>query len=165
MSDFFKSALSDFASDVASGDAIRHLADKGMTVREISENLTYPTAEDKIRDTVWKHYLNNGTIRLQKPDDETAGAVRVDYVLEYDAYGRSSYRRVEEQISDKVPEYVACDFGRRLYKDRDGFVGELEGLNRNDRDYILDLPWPLETVYHIRNERIERINACCRLWP
>lgn len=37
--DYLKNALNDFAHDLASGDAIRHLADKGMTVKEIQRIL------------------------------------------------------------------------------------------------------------------------------
>ena len=157
MNDFFKSALNDFATDVAAGDAIRHLADKGMTIEEISENLTYPASVDNIRSVVWKHYQNNGTIRLDKPENNRAKPVKVDYVLEHDIYGHSSYRRVEEKTTENTLEYVACDFGRRLYNDREKFLRELDKLDKRDRDYILDLPWPIETVYHVKNERMDRI--------
>ena len=41
--DFFKSALADFTFEAASGGAIRHLADLGYTVKQITEQLSFPT--------------------------------------------------------------------------------------------------------------------------
>ena len=40
--DFFKSALSNFTHEAASGGAIRHLADLGYTVDWITRELTFP---------------------------------------------------------------------------------------------------------------------------
>ena len=53
----FERALSDFVHDFASGDAIDHLADQGMTVTEIKERLSFPTKKERVADRVWKHYL------------------------------------------------------------------------------------------------------------
>ena len=42
--EYFKNALSDFTYEAASGGAIRHLADLGYTVKQICEQLSFPTA-------------------------------------------------------------------------------------------------------------------------
>ena len=43
--DLFKQSLNNFINDFASGDAIRHLADKGYTVAQIVGMLDYPIPE------------------------------------------------------------------------------------------------------------------------
>ena len=155
--DCFQNALNDFTSDIVYGDSVRHLAKKGMTVKEISDNLTYPAGIDNIKDIVWKFYLSSGIIRLEKPDGDEAAVKQVRYVCDRDKYGRVSYRKVEESVSEKSVGYVACDFGKCLYNNRDSFMQQLMILDPRDRDYILGLPWPLGTVYHVRDERMERI--------
>ena len=41
--EYFKNALSNFMFEAASGGAIRHLADLGYTVKQISKKLEFPT--------------------------------------------------------------------------------------------------------------------------
>lgn len=153
---YFVQALSGFTHDVASGGAIRHLADLGYTVKEISEEILYPTPIERIQETVWKHYLDTGVISLNDP---TEGSVteKVSYVKEYGSYGRTSFRRVVERIERPGQEYLPCDFGKEIYKDKAGFEKKLEILSPKDREYILGLPWPLTTVYHVADERMIRI--------
>lgn len=156
MDNYFEESLRNFTFDIVSGDAIRHLAAKGMTVSQISENLTYPTDIDKIRNTVWNYYLDNGIVRLDKPDSN-ACITQTKYVSERDRYGHVSFRKVSEiQSKDRI-QYVACDFGKRLYNDRDNLMVILDKMEDSDREYILGLPWPLEIVYHVRNDRMKRI--------
>ena len=54
-------------------------------------------------------------------------------------------------------EYVACDFGKMIYKDKAGFEKKLESLSQKDREYLTGLPWPLQRVWHVKDERIQRI--------
>lgn len=155
MSDkYFKQALADFTMDFASGDAIRSLADKGYSVTEIHKRLDFPTPMERIRDMVWKHYIECGIIKLEDPKDSTNK--RVTYEKIQDNLGRTSFKQVVIE-EDEPKEYVAIDFGKRMYKDKDIFLKSLEKLNQEDRQYILDLPWPVNTVWHVKNKRIERI--------
>ena len=39
----FDRALANFINDVASGDAVRHMADQGLTVSEITARLQFST--------------------------------------------------------------------------------------------------------------------------
>ena len=153
----FNRALSNFTNEVASGGSIRHLADLGYTVKEIKDNLTYPTPIDRIRETVWKHFIDIGVIKIanDKPGDE---AESYTYEKEQDKYGNVSFRRVKKSKRYNADEYIPCDFGKRIYKDKDAFVKSLEVLSDRDREYILGLPWSLETVYHIADERMKRIS-------
>ena len=190
--DYFKEALADFTVDFASGGAIRVMADKGYTVREIHDKLDFPVPMEKIAELVWKRYLETGVIRMEAPDkgDASAGSAsdgvaptkRVTYEKVQDEYGRTSFRQVvvETGVTEKhgaksesgtlteregangetaVAEYVLCDFGKRKYQDPVAFEKSLEALSPSDKDYVTGLPWPLQNVWHIKNERMRRIEA------
>ena len=155
MSDkYFKKALADFTLDFASGDAIRALADKGYSVSEIHKRLDFPTPVERIRDTVWKHFIDTGVILLDAPSAESQK--RVTYEKVQDSLGRTSFKQVVTEDTE-LKEYVEIDFGKRIYQNKDAFEKSLEVLSPEDRQYILDLPWPLTNVWHVKNERIERI--------
>ena len=154
----FQRALSDFMYDFASGDAIRHLADRGVTVSEIAAKLSFPTPKDRIADVVWKHYLDKGIILQEKPESGQT-LKRVHYVTEQGAYGKVSMRQVVEETPMPDTQYLPCDFGKRLWRDRQEFLNVIKVLPERDQQYILELPWPLRTVWHIRDERMERILA------
>ena len=91
--EYFKKALRDFTVDFASGGAIRAMADKGYTFEEIHDKLDFPTSRERIREIVWKHYIDTGVIALEEP---VKGQVksRVTYEKVTDDYGRTSYRQV-----------------------------------------------------------------------
>lgn len=90
---YFQKALSDFTYETASGGAIRHLADSGYTVRQITEHLDFPTPYERVQKAVWAHLLGQKTILSEKPGSGE-GKESVRYVREYDRYGKASFRRV-----------------------------------------------------------------------
>ena len=154
----FEQTLTNFMNDFASGDAVRHLADAGLTVTEITKRLAFPTKKKLVAEMVWKHYLDTGVIRLTKPEEGGKGKTRkVRYVQEQGPYGRTSLRQVVEEIDAPAYSYTEVNFGYRLYADREGFLRKLQQLEEDDRDYILDLPWPLTKVWHVENDRVRRI--------
>lgn len=61
---YFQTALANFTFDVASGGAIRHLADLGYTVTQITKRLDFPTPYDRVQQTVWEYFLQTGILRL-----------------------------------------------------------------------------------------------------
>lgn len=190
--EYFEKALSDFTIDVASGGAIRHLADRGYTVAQIMKKLDFPTPYDRVQQTVWKYLLEKGQIVLAEP----AGAnpqPRYAYVVDYDAYGRSSFRRVtvKEQdtgeiswretcfergqagdfwacLAEKCAEngeasaYVSCDFGLRMKRDPEGFAEMLRTLAEEQSEYIQGLPWERRMAWHRLDERMRKIMARLR---
>ena len=151
----FQEALARTVNDFASGDAVRHMADQGLTVAEITGRLSFPTKKEIVSEMVWKRYLENGTVLLTDPKKHKLR--KISYVQEQGEYGRTSMRQVVEELPVPEGEYVFCDFGLRLYQDRDGFLRKLEGLSPEDREYILDLPWPLTGVWFRVDQRIRRI--------
>ena len=155
---YFNKALTDFTIDFASGEAIRNLADKGYTISEIYKKLDFPTPMGTIKEIVWKHFLNKGIISLTDP---VLGEKKeqVTYEKVQDNYGRVSFKQVVIEDESEPGEYIACNFGRMFYKDKKGFTEALEVLSESDRNYILELPWPLETVWHVKNERMSGIES------
>ena len=89
---FFQNALGNFTHEVASGGAIRHLTDLGYTVKQIHERLDFPTPIDRIRRQVWDRLLETEVILLEEPG--RSPREKIDYVREYDQYGKASFRRV-----------------------------------------------------------------------
>lgn len=154
----FNKALNNFIKDFACGDDIRHLADRGYTVAGIAKEIDYPLTEDKIADIVWQHYIDTGKICTEEPAASDF-IEKVTYERQQGSYGRISMKRVVKRIPADNREYVLCDYGKRMYKDREGFLKELEKLESGDRDYIMGLPWPLKPVYHEADERMRRIAA------
>lgn len=187
--EYFKQALSNFTFEIASGGAIRHLADHGYTVEEIAEKLDFPTPHERIQDTVWKHFLEKGVLLFEEPG---TGKKRetYDFVTEYDEYGRKSFRRVtvadcnDEPIvwkesvfceerdgalfafltehcaaNGEAAAYISCDFGLRSKREPDRFLEALQVLEKPERDYILGLPWERRLVYHRLDRRMRRIVA------
>lgn len=185
--EFFHAALANFMFDTASGGAIRHLADRGYTVKQIMERLDFPTPYDKVQQAVWEHFLHRDILRFEEP-----GTARLqekhDYVAEYDQYGRKSFRRItvmsgweepvlwEERVfpgqiqgelasclaglcaeNGEDTAYVSCDFGLRSRREPEQYEELLGVLDRDDREYVLGLPWERRKVYHRLNQRMRNI--------
>lgn len=91
--EYFKNAMSNFTFEVASGGAIRHLADLGYTVNQIMKQLTFPTPYERVQKTVWEHFLDTGVVLLEEPGSGSRRE-KVTYVRDYDKYGKPSFRRV-----------------------------------------------------------------------
>ena len=153
----FEKALSSFTQDFANGGAVRHLADEGLTVKEIRSRLDYPMSEAAVGDMVWKHFINTGIILTDEPG--TAPVENFRYIKEQDNFGRTTFRRVSEKIELPEEGYVECDFGLLKYRDPTAYDEMLQKLDRSDRDYISGLPWPRMKVWHIANERMKRISS------
>lgn len=90
--DVFQNALSDFTFEAACGGAIRHLADSGFTAKQIMERLDYPVSGERVRKALYKHLCDTCVI-LEKSPEERFPETKPEYVLEYNSYGKPSYRR------------------------------------------------------------------------
>lgn len=152
---YFQRALSDFVYDMASGGAIRHLTDIGYTVKQIQEKLDFPTPYERIQKTVWKHLMDTGVIFPEKAEPGKSGE-KVDYVREYDSYGRASFRRVVVQEASSKPSEpcLLCCFGLLKYRDPKQYEEALGALEQEQAEYIDGLPWGLERVFHRPDQRM-----------
>lgn len=148
---YFQSALSDLVFDVASGGAIRHLTDLGYTVRQIQEKLDFPTPYERIQRTVWRHLTDRGIILSERQEPE-----KVEYVREYDSYGRASFRRVtvQEDPPKPVSPCLLCCFGRIKREDPERYAAALGALDPEQAEYIEGLPWTEENVFYRPDQRM-----------
>lgn len=154
---YFQKALQNFTLDAASLDAVRHLADLDMTVKEIEAELPYPTPHELVQKTVWERLQVNGTILREIPSG-TETVEKAEFIREYNAYGKASFRRVvkRSEVARDPEEYTACHFG-------DEPSAELEkrlrraGVEEKDMEYVMGLPWEPGTFYHKKTARICRI--------
>lgn len=93
--EYFKSALSDFTYEAASGGAIRHLADLGYTVKQICGQLSFPTPYVRVQKTVWQHLAETGVILTEEPGSgKNQKQGKAGYAVEHDKYGRTSFRLI-----------------------------------------------------------------------
>lgn len=184
--EYFKRALSNFTYETASGGAIRHLTNIGYTVRQITENLSFPTSYERVQRTVWEHLINTGVILLEEPGIRTVNE-SFTYVKEYNKYGTASFRRIavqqaqpekicfreycyKEENKEKLGEYllkkctenedemayISCHFG--FYEDDWKNLEKLSALlDRGQVDYILGLPWEKKLCYHRLDKRMREI--------
>lgn len=93
---YFQKALADFTYDAASGGAIRHLADVGYTVKQIMEELAFPTPYERVQKEVWERLVETGALLIKEPGGGIGGTKKVTFVQDYDRFGKVSFRRVEE---------------------------------------------------------------------
>lgn len=185
--EYFKSALSDFTYEAASGGAIRHLADLGYTVKQITEKLTYPTPYERVRKTVWQHLIDSGVVLTQEPGSgKQRGSAA--YTVVHDKYGKASFqlekapsgdsgpvhwkeRRYSEEkygslavyLADRCSEngedktYVSCDFGLRSVRESAEYAAAMQVLNERQREYISGLLWENKICYHRLDQRMREI--------
>lgn len=184
---YFQTALANFTFDVASGGAIRHLADLDYTAAQIMKRLDFPTPFDRVQQTIWEHFLQTGVLRFEEPG-KAVHKETYEYITEYDAYGRKSFRQVavnsikepdliwNEQIftgqnginlaaylAEKCAEngeetaYISCDFGLKSRREPANYEKMLNFLEESDREYLLGLPWERRLIYHRLNRRMRKI--------
>ena len=121
--------------------------------------LDYPISKESVAKIVWEHYINTGIISLDEPK---ASIEKISYIKEQNEYGKTSFRRVIEHIDTTKIKYIKVDFGKRIYQNPQAFNESLKSLSMSDRNYVLDLSWPIFDVYHIENDRINRILEALR---
>lgn len=153
---YFQRALSDFVYDMASKGAICHLTDMGYTVKQIQERLACPTPCERIQEMVWKHLLDTGVVALTR---QAETGEKVEYVREYDSYGKASFRRVTIPVTAPQPSAprLCCRFGLLKYRTPGRYREVLEALEPGQAEYIDGLPWPLESVWHRADQRMLEI--------
>lgn len=183
----FQKALSDFTYEAASGGAIRHLADLGYSIKQIEENLSFPTPYERIQKTVWEHFMDTGVLLLEEPGKERHYE-KVDFVKEYGKYGKISFRQITDKtvdtkqiywkehyfnedrdgklmdyLSEKCQKneqdeaYVSCDFGFFHINEPKKFDERMLVLNKRQRDYVTGLFCQKKMVYHRLDSNMREI--------
>lgn len=186
--EYFQSALADFAFDMASGGAIRHLADQGYTVEEIRKRLDFPTPPERVAQTMRKHFEETGVLLYGKPGQD--GQERYAWVTEYDRYGKKTFRRMSLAEDNAFPAiqkersyrkeidgnlqdllaarcaqngeetaYASCDFGLLRMRAPGQFDRALACLPKRHRDYILEIFTQRKAAWHRLDRRMREIVA------
>lgn len=180
---YFNRALASFTYDVACGGAIRHMAEKGYTVKQISERLDYPVSYEKIQKTVYRHLLEKGILRLEPPDFSDAGK-DIEYIREYDRFGRLTFRKREKErtapiqdaclkkcrFSGKSGEELLQLLSKKMRENGEeysyiscdfGMYGEngkpYGYLNSRQKEYIDGILWQKRRMYHRLDYRMAEI--------
>lgn len=81
---YFNEALASMVAEVAYGDAVRHMHDKGCSVEYIQKNLDYPVSVEKIEKVVRDY-------EAKKLGNDS----KYEYVQKTDEFGRRSFIRIE----------------------------------------------------------------------
>lgn len=103
--DYFQTALSNLATDVACGGAVRHLTDLGYTLEQIVARLDYPTPRSKARRIMMERLYEKRALLLQEPSPALF-AQRAQFVEEQNACGRRTFRRIgiDSSSQDKMTD-------------------------------------------------------------
>lgn len=184
---YFENALSGFIFDMAAGSAIRHLADKGYTVKRIKDNIGYPVPFEKIQQTVWNYFLAEKILLDTEPGSKPMQD-KITYTEKINKYGRKSfcgtvtrqqdYREILWEVTEYNKEnkqnffhyisekcnkheekeaYISCDFGIIQNKDLEKFHEITSVLSQRQQEYITGLPWPCRRVYHRLDLQMQEI--------
>lgn len=182
---FFHNALTNYTNEVANGGAIRHLTDMGYSVRQMMEQLDFPAPFERVQKEMWNRLLETEVILIDEPGNTKKE--KASYVREYNEYGKASFRRVvepqktgvsikwkeihtereQESFLDMLQEkiaangednsYISCDFGLVEHRESKRFQELLQKLDEAQREYLQDLPWIDQRVYHRLDARMKSI--------
>lgn len=184
---YFNEALSNFTYESASGGEIRHLADLGYTVKQIVEHLDFPTPYERVQKTVWEHLHHTGVLMSEEPGSgkQKEKAVYVKEYDKYgkpsfrrvnemnqekrvvcwtkNHFDKSIDGNLADYLLDKCRKngedlsYVSCDFGLRAGREPEQYKKLLQLLTKQQKEYILGLPWERKIVYHRLNKQMREI--------
>ncbi|MCR4612097.1 MAG: hypothetical protein K5644_09390 [Lachnospiraceae bacterium] len=143
----FDKALSNLVREFANGGAIRHFVELEYSVKEIKASLDFPMSVDGIAELVWKEYIDTKVICADEESINAEYIIKTDFVKDYNKYGKTSLRKVTKKVPIEPRNYITCDFGKLIYKDKDAFCRRMNKLPDAEREMIENLPWPLSTVY------------------
>lgn len=163
---YFNEALGNFISEYAYKEQARHLYNLGYSLKEIKDRLDYPVSLSALKDYLWEYLVSSKQI-VYKREDIPEGSSKQEYVQEYDAYGRKSFRLkgdvfaakidytehpIPNNISD-IPNLTECYIlinGAEL-------VGQSESLSESFLLYLSDFSWPNCNVYLKLNKKSAEI--------
>lgn len=154
---YFDEALSDFVHDMASGRAIRHLADTGYTTTQIMQQLDYPTSRQKIEKTVYRHFIETGILLTELPIPKDSMA---QSVLECTDEAQI-YACLQKHLAQNGEEYsyISCPFGLTEAGTDAALPKLLSPLTAREKEYILGIPWKPAMMYHRLNRRMLEIGV------
>ncbi len=152
---YFQTALSNFATDVACGGAIRHLTDLGYTLDQIVERLDYPASRAKVQ-RIMMEYLYHSRVLLKEEPSFALFTGPEEYVQEQDAYGRRTLRRIENDLNS---QYKATDMPDLTAVSKNGKGAEKQEIFWKESVYHFERDGKLtELLHRKRNENGEALS-------
>ncbi|MCR5654353.1 MAG: hypothetical protein K6G07_01760 [Lachnospiraceae bacterium] len=159
---YFKETLQNFTFDVASGGAIRHLADLWYSTEEIAKHLSFPTPKEQIAKTVYEHCFAKGLLSYEKTP-KPAAATKTVYVKKQSALGKTTFLRKEVPVEADPPSlsgtYEEFSVGLLTYRSPEAYERFLHALTPEDRSLIEPLPWEKKPIYLLSCEKTEAMIA------
>ncbi len=95
---FFAKALHNFTMHAAAGDSVRHLTDRGFTLSQIKETLSFPAPEEYIAKVMWKRLIETHKVIVNDTARVSDRAPVAQTVIEQrDRYGRKSFLQIQKE--------------------------------------------------------------------
>lgn len=138
-----QSAVSNMVFEVGCGGAIRHLADLGLTTKQIEERLKFPTSYENIEKTVFEQLIENGTLLTEEPG-KCKKREKISYVQDRGKYGQITFRRVVEIVDDgagSVAESKSRNGHMYGNENRDWQTDTFTGRDRERLEQLLNKKW------------------------
>ena len=98
----FAQALHNFTMDAAAGDAIRYLTDKGYSLPQIKDTLSFPTPLEYVERVMWDRLLETRKVMISESARTVPGDSLSEIVEHRDKYGRKSFLRVKKESPEEV---------------------------------------------------------------
>ena len=101
----FAKALHNFTMNAACADAVRHLTDKGYTLEQIRETLTFPAKSEYIAKVMWERLAETRKVLLSDAAQVLSDRTHATYheIIEtHDRYGRKSFLRVQKESPEET---------------------------------------------------------------
>ncbi len=153
--EYFDAALSNFMFDMASGGAIRHLADRGYSVDQIVKTLAFPTPRDRVERTVYQHMMDTGMLKTSMD----ASTMTVRQIGKMQVYELNHVLSEHIAQNGETHSYMFCPFGAWKGADRERFLKQLSCLTGREQEYLMGIRWEQEEMYHILNSRMLEIGV------
>ncbi len=100
--DIFAKVLRNLTMDAAAGDAIRHLTDKGLTLSQIKETLTFPAPTEYIAEVMWDRLVETRKVWEPSPIPKPSPAPNFEIIEHRDRYGRKSFVQVQKESPEET---------------------------------------------------------------
>ena len=105
----FAQALHNFTMDAAAGDAIRYLTDKGYTLPQIKDTISFPAPAEYIEKIMWDRLVRSGKVLFEDPasrsfakDGDLIPSGSDEIVEHRDRYGHKSFLRVKKESPEEI---------------------------------------------------------------
>lgn len=153
--EIFKTALSNFATDVACGGSIRHLTDIGYTLDQIVDSLDYPTPRAKVQKIMMEHLYESRVILREEPSEVLLKAWKIQRLQGHFRKETCYLPKYDENLT--VVLHRKCEQNGELFSYISYRFENMQCLNKRQRDYLEGLRTEDAVIYHRIDQRMREI--------